>query len=171
MAGNPTDELTGLASHIGQACVGVISRTVTVLNRDYDGYWPGPWPLVLLRLADYSIERIAGGQTGLKGQQGTRQNYYAVEIHDVIDPRAEQGSLVADSETDLYALVGAIVSWFDTLSHQQLQVDGSAQCVRAGEYIRFRMQRPFMNVDGGEVRVVLAGLISVLGAPHAGIDA
>lgn len=168
MAGNPTDELAGLLVAVQQATLGVISRAVTVLHRDYDGMYEGTYPLILLRLADYSIERLAGGVTGLKGQQGRAQNFYAVEIQDIVGPTVAGGTTVAAAESDIYALIGAIVAYFDHLPNQSLPVNGTPMAYKAGEIIRFRLARPFTAEDGGEVRLVVAGVIGVIGAPHAG---
>ena len=169
---NPTSELLGLQVAITNAVAGAITRSVTVLNRDYDGFYEGTYPLIVLRLADFNLQVIAGGGLGIKGQQSTAQNYYAIEIRDVIDPRAEAGSRVANSQNDIYALIGAICDWFDTLSHSYLPDGGGINTAyKAGGHIRFRMARPFTSEDGGEVNVVVAGLIGVIGFARQGIDA
>lgn len=168
IATNPLDELDGLQAAITAATAGVIARAVTVRNRDPDGFWPGPWPLIQLRDLDYNLGRISGGSTGTKGQEGRAQNYYSIEIQDVIDLRDPGTERVAASQTDLLLLERAIIAWFDHLSNQSLPVEGIATCYRAGEYIRFRASRPFASADGGETRVVKAGAISVIGLPRQG---
>jgi hypothetical protein len=167
---NPLDELDGLQAAISAATTGVITRTPVVLNRAYDGYWPGPFPMILLSLDLFTVYRVSGGQTGMKGQdkQYGRPNLYSCEIHDVIDPRSNGTNRVAAAQTDILTLLTAITAWYDHLPNQLNPVDGVATCYRAGEDIAFKMARPFQQEDGGEIRIVAAGTISVYGLLRPG---
>jgi hypothetical protein len=167
---NPTDELDGLLSALVAATTGVITRTPVVRNRDYDGYYAGPWPLVLLRLDTFTVYRVSGGQTGMKGQdrQYGRPNLYTCEIHDVLDPRSNGTDRVAASQSDLYTLIGAITAWYDHLPNQFNPVNGVPTCYRAGEDLVFKIARPFQQEDGGDIRIVAAGTISVYGLLRPG---
>jgi hypothetical protein len=167
---NPTDELDGLLAAFQAAVSGRISRAVTVRHRDYDGFWPGPWPLILLRLDTFTLRRISGGHTGSKGQQGSRTNLYTVEIQDALKPRDHTPERVGAAQSDLYALITAITAYFDHVGNQTLPVGGVATATRAGEAIDFKVSRPFQAEDGGDVRIVAAGKISVLGLPRPGLD-
>lgn len=169
-ATNPLLELNGLLDAITAAVAGAIVRDVSVRNRDYDGFYTGPWPLIMLRDMDFNLQRISGGVTGLKGQQGREQNFYSIEIQDVIDPRDTGMERVAASQTDILLIESAILTYFDSVANQQLpDANGNPRCHRAGEFIRFKATRPFQSEDGGEVRVVKAGYISVLGLPRQGV--
>lgn len=164
---NPYDELQALQWAMQQAVMGAITRIPVVRNRDYDGLWPGPYPLILLRDLDFNLYQISGGQLGLKGQQGTAPSYYSIEMEDVVDLRDTGTERVAAAQTDLLLLERAIIAYFDHLPHKTLpDPQGNAVVYRCGEQIRFRSTRPFGLRDGGEVRVVKAGYISVLGAPR-----
>lgn len=165
---NPTDELDGLQAAIVAATTGVLTRVVAVRNRDYNGFWAGGWPLIVLRLAEFNIMRLAGGQTGVKGQDGRSANKYAIELRDRLNPRSAAGEKLGAAQSDLYALMGAIMGYFDHLPNTLLPVNGVPTVVKAGDEFRWRVIRPFQEVDGGDINVVIAGTISVIGAPRSG---
>lgn len=158
-------ELAGLHAAFTAAVDGAITRPVTVRSFDLDGLYEGTYPYIIIRPAYLVQVRLAGGRTGVKGQQGNNQNLYTFEIRDVIDQRQTPGERTMAAQIDVYTLYDAIKAAFDHLPTQLLPVDDVAQAEKAGDTIRSRVARPWAEGDAGEITVLLAGAISVIGIP------
>lgn len=167
---NPLDELHALAAHFALATTGAISRPVTVKPLMYSGYYAGTYPLILFEGFDWKLYRpeSGGGLTGRKGQNPSDPSQYLFSLQDVVDPRGTSTTPVEDSITDLLTLLSAISAYFSHLPHRTLPINQQPTVTLAGEQIRVRYRGPFTSEDGGEVRVVLAGSISVVGLVQPG---
>lgn len=165
---NPLDELAGLQRAIKLATAGVISRTITVRMFDLDNFWPGPWPLIQLRLFRWRIYRRSGGRTGTKGQDARKPNLYTIELRDVINVRdvTDDSELVAASQRDCLLLIPAIAEYFDHLPNRLLLDENGLPCAQlAGDDIDIQGGPP-LSEDTGDREVYFAGTISVVGNPH-----
>ncbi len=170
---NIIDELDGLKDALTIATADIVipdlthNRTLTIINRENDGNWIGPWPLIQIAPFDWRLYRLEGGVTGTKGNTGQNASIYTITVLDVIDPRAPAGTLVADSQTLIYTLIDAIITYFDHLPNQLLKDGGGApRATRCGEFHRWRFGTGTVEGDGGETRVAAAGTISVWGLVH-----
>jgi hypothetical protein len=106
--------------------------------------------------------------TGRKGQNPNDPSQYLFSIQDVLDPRGTSATPLEDSLTDLLSVLRAISVYFSHAPHRCLPVGGVPTVTLAGDQMRVRYRGPFTSEDGGEVRVVLAASISVLGIPQPG---
>lgn len=167
-ASNPYSEIIALAANITIACTGVLTRTVTVLSDPVDNFYEGTYPMIAPGDIDWRLDRLQGGNTGIKGQAGNQPSIYGWTLEDVVDPRGTPGVQVATARNDLLTLVAAIAAYFDVAPHRCLPVSGVKGATLAGEHIRMRYRGPFQAVDGGEIRVVVGLSISVVGLPHQG---
>lgn len=167
-ASNPLDEIVALAANITLAVAGKITRTVTVLSDPYDDLYEGTYPLVMPETVDWRIDRLQGGNTGIKGQAGVRPSLYGWTLQDVVDPRGSAGTQVASARNDLFTLVKAITAWFDVAPHRCLPVGSIKGAQLVGEHMRMRYRGPFQAEDAGEIRIVVGLEISVVGIPHQG---
>src|SRR6185437_12540451 len=101
--------LEGLRLGVLAATSGVISRPVSVRNREGDGPYEGPFPLVDLMPMDDSYVLI--GNVGL-GQPPNRPSLYGCVIYDRVQKRPGGTAQVAASQDDVYALHDALVAYF-----------------------------------------------------------
>lgn len=164
-------ELDGLKDAVEAATDGVIDRTVIVRNRDLDGFYQGTYPLILIAPADWHLDRLFGGVTGQKGQQPKSPSWYALQIRDKLDARQKQGERVAASQTDLYALHGAIVAHFDHAPNRCLpDGEGNKRAIIAGEHLRWRFFGPYKEEQGGGVYIEIVGTLSCVGLPRKGLE-
>lgn len=166
---DPFFELEGIADALTAALpTGTITRTITVRNRDYDGF-PGAdaFPFVLARLYEFNLFYIASND---KANSLTRPSLYTLEIQDVIDPRSGLFERVAASQSDIYLIIRAIVAYFNVKPHQCLKdVNGVARAKNAGLMSRWKVAAPFQD-ESGESRLVAAALLGVQGLPHPQTD-
>ena len=169
MTTNIIDELEGLKDALIAATTELLPRAVTVRNRDWTGFYDGPWPLILVRYGTYRLERISGGIPLLVGQNAQNPNLYTIELEDAIPANSTGASeAVAGAQTDLLRITLAIADYFDHTPNRCLaDSDGNARATRAGLPIVFRSIPPFASEQGG-IRVVFQGVIGVVGIARKG---
>lgn len=169
---NPLDELDGLKDGITLAVAGAITRTPNVINRQWTGFYNGPWPRISISDFVYHAYRIAGGNPPLIGNDETKPSQYLVELQDVVSfangvPVSD--TAVADSQTDLLKLFVAIQNWFDHKPNRCLPDQyGNARAKYTGIPLQMRSTPPFKESQGGDITVYKAFIVGVVGLPRRG---
>lgn len=159
-------ELAGLNDAVTAAVAGAISRSVTVLSYEPDDFYSGPWPVIQIAPKRFNWELLTGGQLSLVGNNDNR-NKYTLTFMDAIDPSASPGSLVANSQQDLYKLNQAVLNYFNVAPHRCLPDGmGAPRAVYAGPPFNAVFSGTLRGVNGGQVRNMLITLISVTSIPQ-----
>jgi hypothetical protein len=170
-------ELYGLKVNLLAAVTGITSGTTgltiatpTVRNRDYTALFDGPWPLLTIRYAQYRMELIAAGKPPVVGQSPAKPNLYSIELETVVAAKSAPSSeVVSAAQDDLIDLCDAMVTYFNHYPNRCLPTTYGAMAKYAGIPIQFRGVPPFVEREGGEVRVVFEGVIGVLGIAQTGL--
>jgi hypothetical protein len=146
----------------------VISRVPAVHTHSWDGFYTGPFPLILVRPYQSQTVVLDIGQPGRRGQDAAHPGIYTLTILDAIDSTQAQtpggDGLVAAAERDIEALWTAIDNSFDVVANWP----GLGAFIRLGFATRIRFADPFQVAEDSTTRVVATAFISSVGLPHLG---
>lgn len=167
-SGNIPDELAGFQTYIPQAVEGAITRTPVVFTHDWDGFYVGDFPVILIRPFQPQTAMLDIGQPGRRGTDVSRPTIYKCTMFDEVDLRQSKNpgglGLLAAAEMDLEALWTVIDNYFDVVANWTL--GGAFE--RVGFATRGRFSDPFQAAPDGATRVAMMAFLYCVGRPHLG---
>lgn len=178
VAGTEWGELYGLQINILAATTGVVSHrdgstipTPNVRNRDYTGFYDGPWPLIMIGGGIYRIDMISPGKPPTVGQPNlSKANRYSISLQSVIPANSLPTSeAVAHALDDLIDLQDAIVAYFNHDPNRCLPTDFGRMAQKAGIPIIFSKVPTFKN-ERGTPTIVKEGVIGVWSVAQKGFS-
>lgn len=169
-AGNIPDDLVGLGAHIVATTLGVLPALgVTVFTHDWDGFYNGPFPVILVRPFDYNTVMLDIGQPGRRGQDAHNPGVYLVTLMDAVDGRGVQVpggmGLIAQCEINIETLWTAIDNSFDVLANWP---GPNNAFKRMGFKTKIRFSKPFAVASDTATRVAAMGMVYCISVPHDG---